>query len=63
LWGLRLGALLALDAAPLCDPAPAGFVLWQPVVSGEQFLTQFLRLRVASAMPRAKASSPALLAP
>ena len=50
LWGLRLGALLALDAARLCDPAPDGFVLWQPVVSGEQFLTQFLRLRVASEM-------------
>lgn len=50
LWGLRLGALLALDAARLCDPAPAGFVLWQPIVSGEQFLTQFLRLRVASGM-------------
>lgn len=50
LWGLRLGALLALDAARLCDPAPAGYVLWQPIVSGEQFLTQFLRLRVASGM-------------
>lgn len=50
LWGLRLGALLALDAARLCDPAPEGFVLWQPVVNGEQFLTQFLRLRVAAAM-------------
>ena len=50
LWGLRLGALLALDAARDCDPAPAQFVLWQPVTSGEQFLTQFLRLRVATGM-------------
>ena len=50
LWGLRLGALLALDAARDCDPAPAGFLLWQPVLSGEQMLTQFLRLRVASEM-------------
>ncbi len=50
LWGLRLGAMLALDAAPLCDPAPAHFVLWQPVTSGEVFLTQFLRLRLASEM-------------
>jgi len=56
LWGLRLGALLALDAARLCDPAPDGFVLWQPVVSGEQFLTQFLRLRVASEMLSAGAA-------
>jgi len=50
LWGLRLGALLALDAGRLCDRPPDGFLLWQPVVSGEQFLTQFLRLRVATAM-------------
>jgi exosortase A-associated hydrolase 2 len=50
LWGLRLGALLALDAAPLCDPKPVGFVLWQPVLSGEALLTQFLRLRVTSEM-------------
>jgi exosortase A-associated hydrolase 2 len=50
LWGLRLGALLALDAARICDPAPDGFVLWQPVVSGEQILTQFLRLLVATGM-------------
>jgi exosortase A-associated hydrolase 2 len=50
LWGLRLGALLALDAARLCDPAPSGFVLWQPVLNGEALLTQFLRLRLASEM-------------
>jgi exosortase A-associated hydrolase 2 len=50
LWGLRLGALLALDSARLCDPAPARFVLWQPVISGESFVTQFLRLRVATEM-------------
>ena len=50
LWGLRLGALLALDSARLCDPAPDRFVLWQPVISGESFVTQFLRLRVATEM-------------
>ena len=50
LWGLRLGALLALDVARQCDPAPSGFVLWQPVLNGEAMLTQFLRLRVASEM-------------
>ena len=50
LWGLRLGALLGLDAARHCDPAPTRLVLWQPVLSGEQLLTQFLRLRVASEM-------------
>jgi exosortase A-associated hydrolase 2 len=50
LWGLRLGALLALDAAQFCDPVPKRFVLWQPVLSGEVLLTQFLRLRLASEM-------------
>ena len=50
LWGLRLGATLAADVA--CDRA-AGIeqlLLWQPVSNGEQFLTQFLRLRLASEM-------------
>ena len=50
LWGLRLGALLALDAARQCDPAPADFVIWQPVLNGEATITQFLRLRLASEM-------------
>lgn len=50
LWGLRLGALLALDAAHLCNPQPSAFLLWQPVLSGEALLTQFLRLRITSEM-------------
>jgi exosortase A-associated hydrolase 2 len=50
LWGLRLGALLALDFAKNREVAFDGFVLWQPVVSGELFVTQFLRLRVATEM-------------
>lgn len=56
LWGLRLGALLALDAARYCDPVPDRFVLWQPVVSGQSMLTQFLRLRVATGMLAAGAA-------
>lgn len=55
LWGLRLGALLALDAAPVV--APARLLLWQPVLKGDQFLTQFLRLRLASDMLQAGADS------
>ena len=48
LWGLRLGALLALDYA---RGAPvAQLLLWQPVLQGAAFLTQFLRLRVAAGM-------------
>jgi exosortase A-associated hydrolase 2 len=50
LSGLRLGALLALDYATGTDEDIAGLVLVQPLVSGESFLTQFLRLRVASEM-------------
>jgi exosortase A-associated hydrolase 1/exosortase A-associated hydrolase 2 len=47
LWGLRLGALLALDCAR--DPAVAAerLLLWQPVTNGAAYLTQFLRLRLA----------------
>lgn len=50
LWGLRLGALLALDTAQACDPQPTGFVIWQPAMTGDALLTQFLRLRLASDM-------------
>lgn len=45
-WGMRLGALLAMDAARRFGGGPA--LLWQPVISGEAFMTQFLRMRVAS---------------
>ncbi len=50
LWGLRLGAVLAAQVA--CDPSLAleSLLLWQPVGSGEQFLTQFLRMRLAAEM-------------
>ena len=50
LWGLRLGALLALDYGAGSGEAFGAYFLWQPVVSGEAFLTQFLRLRVATEM-------------
>ncbi len=50
LWGLRLGALLALDYARSASVPVAQLLLWQPVLHGATFLTQFLRLRVASAM-------------
>lgn len=50
LWGLRLGALLGLDFARRMAVQPASFLLWQPVTSGEAFLTQFLRLVLANEM-------------
>lgn len=49
LWGLRLGASLAAQLAP--DLARIKrLLLWQPVLNGDQFLTQFLRIKLASEM-------------
>ncbi|MBQ5947400.1 hydrolase 2, exosortase A system-associated [Massilia sp. ST3] len=47
LWGLRLGALLALDYAAGAVAPPARLLLWQPTLGGAACLTQFLRLRLA----------------
>jgi exosortase A-associated hydrolase 2 len=58
LWGVRLGALLALDyartvrltaALPVALPV-ARLVLWQPVLRGAVYLNQLLRLRLAGDM-------------
>lgn len=49
LLGLRMGALLALDFAPT-RAGIAGIVLWQPLASGEAFITQLLRLKLAGSM-------------
>jgi len=46
LWGARAGALLACEAAPELEGVHAA-LFWQPVVSGRQHLTQFLRLKLA----------------
>lgn len=43
LWGLRTGCLLINDA--LEQLKPSQLIFWQPVLSGEAALTQFLRLR------------------
>jgi exosortase A-associated hydrolase 2 len=50
LWGLRLGALLALDYARSAPRPVERMILWQPVHNGALFLTQFLRLLTANAM-------------
>lgn len=52
LWGLRLGALLAAELASEESQGIARLLLWQPVLSGDRFLTQFLRLRLAAALGR-----------
>lgn len=48
LLGLRLGALLALQAAADRRDDVRRVILWQPVLRGDQFVTQFLRLRLAA---------------
>lgn len=48
-WGLRLGSLLALSCAQ-DNPAVKQLLFWQPVVDGELFTQQFLRLRLAASM-------------
>lgn len=49
LWGLRLGAMLAVDLAARL-PRVSGLLLWNPVTNGELFLNQFLRIKLASEM-------------
>src|SRR5688500_8337577 len=56
LWGLRLGAVLACDVAQREETVDR-LLLWQPVTNGSQFLTQFLRLRLASEMLAAGAAT------
>ena len=49
LWGLRAGCLLAAEAARQLS-APCNLLLWQPTISGDAMLRQFLRLRLAGDM-------------
>lgn len=59
LLGLRLGALLALDFLNDRDgpgDAIAQLVMWQAVLNGSQFLTQFFRLRLANEMLSGKSA-------
>jgi exosortase A-associated hydrolase 2 len=46
LWGLRLGGLLAAELAG--ELGATRLLLWQPALSGERFLQQFLRLRLTA---------------
>ena len=49
LWGLRAGCLIAASAAPRL-PEKVDFLFWQPMVSGQVVLQQFLRLAAAGAL-------------
>ncbi len=48
LWGLRLGALLALDFS--AHARPQALILWQPALSGRAHLNQFTRMQSAARM-------------
>jgi exosortase A-associated hydrolase 2 len=52
LLGLRLGSLLAVDYAQHASKRPERIIMWQPIVSGQLFLNQFLRLRLVANMSR-----------
>ncbi|MCI0653466.1 MAG: hydrolase 2, exosortase A system-associated [Methylococcaceae bacterium] len=57
LWGLRMGALLAMDFAARGKHRFENLILWQPALSGHNLIMQFLRLRVASALFASEADS------
>lgn len=48
LWGLRLGAHLALDFAGKTSCQIDKVILWQPIIDTAHYLTQFLRLRLVN---------------
>lgn len=50
LWGLRSGALLAAEVAVQAPQWVQRLLFWQPVLDGNLFLNQTLRLRIASQM-------------
>lgn len=50
LWGNRLGSLMAAQLATELLNPPDQLLLWQPVHSGRQHMTQFLRLRMAAGL-------------
>lgn len=57
LLGVRLGALLALDFLREQIYPVKQIVLWQPVLNGQQFMTQFYRLLLANEMMTGKNSA------
>jgi exosortase A-associated hydrolase 2 len=56
LLALRTGALLALDVVQSAAARTAGLILWAPILDGQRFMRQFLRLRVAGSMAQAGAA-------
>ncbi|MDX9740788.1 MAG: hydrolase 2, exosortase A system-associated [Gammaproteobacteria bacterium] len=50
LWGLRTGCLLLSELSRRQTLDIERMLWWQPVIDGEQYLVQFLRLRMAATM-------------
>jgi exosortase A-associated hydrolase 1/exosortase A-associated hydrolase 2 len=50
--GVRLGAAMAAELAA-ADPTIRRLALWQPVLDGKSFFTQFLRIRIAAELQTA----------
>lgn len=50
--GVRLGAVMAAELAA-ADPAIRRLALWQPVLDGKAYYTQFLRIRIAAELQSA----------
>ena len=50
LIGLRMGCLLAAEWLKRSELAVERLIFWQPVLSGQQLVNQFLRLRLAASM-------------
>lgn len=59
LFGLRTGALLAAESALRFDRL-GNLLLWQPVVDGERFLNQFLRIQLAAEAASEPSAAPGL---
>lgn len=57
LWGLRTGALLAVEAARQAA-LDCHLLLWQPSTSGKAALQQFLRLKAAAGIVGGDAAAP-----
>lgn len=47
-WGLRLGCALVMDLAAKYREQISALLLWQPVLNGQVFLNQLLRLKLAA---------------
>ncbi len=56
LWGIRLGALLAAQLAASMPGHFSQLLFWHPVSDGKTYMTQTLRLRVASLIEREQAA-------